>query len=543
MAKLGIFLFFLSSFLYAKVISLAPKLTVDLNQNLQKIASCGPQVPGTQCIYQCYDIGNEDYATYYSCDLQAKGKFVEKIITSTGSTLYTGNTLSATDFRTIWVYPYQTVQVCFNYGKESVIYPNQPNASWEFKSSEITADPICHGSSLPPPPPPSPPGEINPAMGFVAKILAIGEVHTCAIDPANVMYCWGYNISGQLGDGSNIDKTVATPVDTSGALNGLTIKSASAGRLHTCAIASNSQLYCWGRNSYGQLGTGTTDDSWVPAPVSGALSGQKVGSVALGRYHTCAGSNKTLYCWGDNTFGQLGNNTYVESLLPYKVDTSGVLNGLNPIHGEVGIGHTAVIMSDGKVYSWGRNNYGQLGNGTTTDSPVPVAVNWSGVLAGKTAKALALNTGSDNSCIIASDDRLYCWGKNAFGQLGNGTTTDSNVPVAVDMSGDLVGKTIKQAAVGGDHTCALASDDKLYCWGKNSSGQLGTGNTTQHLVPVPVDGPSGLKVQFTDNGFNHTCGVDLANRVLCWGEGIYGQLGNGGRVQKNQPTLVIPAGD
>ena len=145
--------------------------------------------------------------------------------------------------------------------------------------------------------------------------------------------------------------------------------------------------------------------------------------------------------------------------------------------------NTCAIASDNKIYCWGYNNFGQLGNGTTTNSSVPVAVNTSGVLAGKTIKQVS--SGSYHSCAIASDDKVYCWGLNNFGQLGNGTTTNSSVPVAVNTSGVLAGKTIKQVS-SGSYSCAIASDDRMYCWGLNRFGQLGNGTTTNSSVPVAV---------------------------------------------------------
>ena len=253
MTKAGILFLLFSLSLQAKITILAPQLTVDLNRSVQKLASCGPNIPGTECIYQCYNIDNQSHATYYSCDLQANGTFVEKIITSTDSTLYTGNTLSATDYRSVWVYPYQTVQVCFNYGKETAFTPSQPYASWVFKNSQITASSNCNGSATPP----------YYEGGFAASTPATGELHTRAIDLNNNIYCWGANHTGQLGNGTTVDSVIPVPVNTSGVLKGLTIKNASSGLRHTCALASDNHVYCWGRNGSGELGDGTMIDSTV----------------------------------------------------------------------------------------------------------------------------------------------------------------------------------------------------------------------------------------------------------------------------------------
>ena len=147
--------------------------------------------------------------------------------------------------------------------------------------------------------------------------------------------------------------------------------------------------------------------------------------------------------------------------------------------------HTCAIASDNKAYCWGQNTYGQLGNGTTSNSSTPVAVSASGVLAGKTIKQIS--SSGYHSCAIASDDKVYCWGFNNRGQLGDGTTTNSNVPVAVNTSGALAGKTISQLSANGYHTCVIDSDGKAYCWGLGLSGQLGQGTATDSSVPVAVN--------------------------------------------------------
>jgi alpha-tubulin suppressor-like RCC1 family protein len=201
--------------------------------------------------------------------------------------------------------------------------------------------------------------------------------------------------------------------------------------LHTCAIADG-KAYCWGDNANGQLGTYWGYGWFLSFPVAvdatGVLSGKTVTAISGGFLHTCAVADGKAYCWGFNIRGQLGNGTTTDSAVPVAVNTSGVLNGKTVTAVDGGDYHTCAV-ADGKAYCWGLNSGGELGNGMNTDSNVPVAVSTTGVLNGRTVTAVG--AGSSYSCAIA-DGWPYCWGSNSYGQLGNGTDTDSNVPVAVN---------------------------------------------------------------------------------------------------------------
>ena len=259
----------------------------------------------------------------------------------------------------------------------------------------------------------------------------------------------------------------------------------SSGYYHACVIASDNKLYCWGRNHRGQLGNNSMVDSSRPVAVNmtGVLAGKTIKQISTGAYHTCVvASDDNAYCWGENMKGQLGNNSTANSSVPVKVDTSGVLAGKTIKQMSVGTYNTCVIASDDKVYCWGSNAYGQVGNNSLTDSNVPVAVNTTGVLAGKTIKQISV--GHHRACAIASDDKMYCWGNNMGGALGNGSTADSHIPVSVNMSGILAGKVIRRISIGAFHTCVYATDNKIYCWGSNNYGQLGNNSTANSGVPV-----------------------------------------------------------
>jgi alpha-tubulin suppressor-like RCC1 family protein len=203
-----------------------------------------------------------------------------------------------------------------------------------------------------------------------------------------------------------------------------------------------------------------------------------------------------------------------------------------------------VIASDDKIYSWGWNLYGQLGNNSTTSSGVPVAVDATGALSGKTIKAVGVGGNAKHSCVIASDDQAYCWGYNYYRQLGNNSTTSQfNTPQAVVSTGALSGKTVKFISIGYQNSCVIASDNNAYCWGANTKGQIGDGGTSISAVPVAVSTSgalSGLTMTSINNGSFHTCATASDDKVYCWGYNNYGQLGNNSTSDSLTPIASTP---
>jgi hypothetical protein len=305
---------------------------------------------------------------------------------------------------------------------------------------------------------------------------------------------------------------------------------------HSCGVTAGS-VYCWGYNAYGQLGNNSTTNSPTPVAVddSGVLSGKTVTALAIGYAGSCALASGAVYCWGANWEGELGDGTTTDSLVPVAVDTSGVLAGKTVTALAAGDYHTCV-RADGAPYCWGVNWEGELGDGTTTDSLVPVAVDTGGVLSGKTSTMLL--PGSYHMCVFA-DGAPYCWGMNASGQLGNNSTTDPLVPVAVDTSGVLAGKTITMLQGGGEYTCALA-DGAPYCWGKNEFGQLGNNSTTDSSIPVAVDISgvlAGKTVTVMKPGYYHACAL-ADGAPYCWGTNTHGELGNNSTTESSVPVAT-----
>lgn len=316
----------------------------------------------------------------------------------------------------------------------------------------------------------------------VTRVTAGGS-HSCVVADGKA-YCWGRNDIGQLGDGSNSDATTPVVVDTSGVLAGKTVSDISGGTSHTCAVADG-KAYCWGDGWDGQLGWGTSfvgaGQSNRPLAVntSGVLAGRTVSDVSAGTRHSCAVADGKAYCWGSFA---LGSGSTTTSPVPVAVDDTGVLANKTVTDISAGSGYTCAV-ADGRPYCWG---------GTST----PTAVDTTGVLAGKTVAAIDVGGWSDpengfvHVCAVA-DGKAFCWGNGGGeeewnGQLGDGSAGGSPVPVAVDTSGPLSGKTVTTVSAGSRSSCATASG-KAYCWGYNAAGQLGNNNTEQSLVPVAVD--------------------------------------------------------
>lgn len=375
--------------------------------------------------------------------------------------------------------------------------------------------------------------------------IAAGGEHTCGLTADYEVYCWGGNVEKSLGSGLN-DNTYSYPVPvvTSGVLSGKRVKYLSTGYKHTCALTTENLAYCWGNNDHGQLGDGTYIDRNYPVAVdmSGVLSGRKIKSISTKNYLTCViASDNKPYCWGSNYQGALGNDSMADdSNVPVAVYSSGVLSGKSIKKIETGYQHACVIDYEGLAYCWGDGWYGNLGNGLTTDSRVPVAVNLTGQLSGKTIKSIS--PGYYHTCAIASDNNAYCWGFNENGELGDNSVTTRINPVAVNTSGVLAGKTIKSIGAHSWHTCALASDNKVYCWGYNVDGELNIGSLGNALVPSAVVYDGDLIGQSTLSlsvGDWVNCMVADDKHSYCWGANSYGGQGTGNYDKTDYPVRTI----
>jgi len=343
-----------------------------------------------------------------------------------------------------------------------------------------------------------------------------------------------------------INNTSSTPLLASN------VAQVSAGETHTCAIAFDGKAYCWGANTSGQLGNGNNTNSLVPVRVdmSGDLSGKSFKAISAGYYTTCAiASDDNAYCWGSNN-GQLGNGGTENQNKPVAVSMQGPLSGKTVKSISVGgLVHSCFIASDDNAYCWGHNYSGSLGNSSYSSSSFPVPVNNSNALLGRTIKSITAG-GFGNTCAVASDNRAYCWGNNQIGAVGDKTYINRNEPVAVDTSGVLYNLGITSISAGEYHTCAISSDNNAYCWGYNQTGQLGSGSVeTKVNYPVAVNKNSyvGKTIKNIEAGKDHTCAIASDNQAYCWGYNYYGQLGNNGAQgyyasNSNIPVAVSTSG-
>ena len=360
-----------------------------------------------------------------------------------------------------------------------------------------------------------------------AQAIAAGGSHTCAVTSSGGVKCWGFNGLGELGDGTTTNRL--TPVDVSG-LDRVVVKSVVAGGGHTCVLTTAGDVKCWGRNFEGQLGNGTTTNSLTPVDVIGLGSGVK--AIVAGEWYNCVvTANGGVKCWGNNYYGQLGNGetAYSQST---PVNVIGLESGVTAL--VAGMGHTCAVMTDRRAKCWGLNAFGQLGDGTTDDSSVPLDVIglWSD-------EVYSLAAGIHHTCATNPywpPGQLWCWGFNSMGQLGDGTTDDSSVPVRVKVLGAY--GTSWAVVAGNFHTCGqrFFGDELLRCWGQNSFGQLGDGTGRDSLIPVFVSGlRSGALSAFDD----HTCAVTASGGVKCWGDNYHGQLGDGTTTNRLTPVDVV----
>ena len=355
-----------------------------------------------------------------------------------------------------------------------------------------------------------------------ASSISVGYGRSCLIASGDA-YCWGSDADGTLGDGSNISSRVPVAVDTRGVLPGKTLTEVSTGDdSGTCALDSAGAAYCWGLEREGQLGDGNSGGvGGVPVAVdtAGVLAGKTLTQISVGDGQACAlDSAGAAYCWGANLYGQSGIGYKDDGNgVPAAVDTSGALAGKTLTQISAGSGHTCALDSSGAAYCWGG---GALGAGPGTPGAfAPVAVDTSGVLAGKTLTQIS--AGFDHTCALDSAGAAFCWGDNSDGQLGAGATGGySYVPVAVNAGGALAGKTLSRISAGSGDTCALDTAGAAYCWGDNADGELGDGSTASSNVPAAVDASGALAGQTLTQiaaDSADTCALDAAGAAYCWG--------------------------
>jgi alpha-tubulin suppressor-like RCC1 family protein len=365
------------------------------------------------------------------------------------------------------------------------------------------------------------------------KQIAAGSFHSLALATDGKVYAWGNNARGQLGDGTTTSRAFLVEVLPGTAPAGTRYVQLSAGSNHTLALAADGNAYGWGYNGYGQLGDGTTTDRLVPTPT--ASTGTRFTQVAAGQSHSLAlAADGTPYAWGSNSNAQLGDNSTTQRLAPVAL-AAGAATGYTQT--AAGNSHSVALTATGGLYAWGFNSYGQLGDGTTTDRTVPVPVAQGAAPAG--TRFVQVAAGANHSLALTAEGRVYAWGINDYGQLGDGTTTNRATPVAVAAGSVPAGVRFVQVAAGLTHSLALAADGMLYAWGNNVFGQLGDGTNAQHLTPSPTLTSSYLLFVQISAGQSFSTGLTPTGLIYAWGQGNFGQLGTNS-IYTNMPMLVLP---
>ena len=362
----------------------------------------------------------------------------------------------------------------------------------------------------------------QPLVSFVTLAKGLGSISSCGISTSGRAYCWGANSYGQLGNGTTVSRPVV------GAVSGnLTFAALASGDGHTCGLTTGGAAYCWGDGSSGQLGNNSTEQQLVPVATAGGLT---FTSITAGGFHTCGiATGGAAYCWGNNSNGRLGAGTNLAPKVTFSAQPVKVAGDKSFTSLTAGSGHTCALDAGGTAWCWGSNIYGQLGDNTESDRIGPVAV--AGGLS-----FTSLSAGAYHTCGIASGGGAYCWGLNDYGQLGSGGFgPPKRAPVVV--VGALSFTTL---ASGGFHNCGLVASGAAYCWGGNSEGELGNGQNQNTATPVAVS--FGYPYKAISAGGNlygggsyyydpvthaHTCAITTAGVTYCWGTNADWELGQG----------------
>ncbi|XP_071722519.1 ultraviolet-B receptor UVR8-like [Rutidosis leptorrhynchoides] len=356
-------------------------------------------------------------------------------------------------------------------------------------------------------------------------LISAGASHSVALLSGNVVCSWGRGEDGQLGHGDAEDRLTPTHLS---ALDGLDIISVTCGADHTIAYSQSSpEVYSWGWGDFGRLGHGNSSDLFTPQPIK-ALQGLRIKQIACGDSHCLAVTMEgEVLSWGRNQNGQLGLGTSEDSPVPQKIQS---FQGVPIKMVAAGAEHTAAVTEDGNLYGWGWGRYGNLGLGDRNDRSIPEKV-----FAENVEKMVMVACGWRHTISVSNTGKLYTYGWSKYGQLGHGDFEDHLVPHKLEA---LQGSFIAQISGGWRHTMALTSDGKLYGWGWNKFGQVGVGDYVDHCSPVQVKFPGEQKVVQISCGWRHTVAVTERQNVFSWGRGTNGQLGLGESKDRNVPMII-----
>jgi alpha-tubulin suppressor-like RCC1 family protein len=350
---------------------------------------------------------------------------------------------------------------------------------------------------------------------------------------------------------NNLDPTITSVTPSIGQTTGgdtITIRGSGFSNdefeyfVGTCGMTKSGKLYCWGDNTCGQLGDGTFTSRLDKRPIAqGEVpTTTTFTQIVKGWLHMCAlGDDNEIYCWGDNQYGQLGDGAFDNRNIPTKVNKGAIPASAKITSISTAYYHTCALTQDDKMYCWGQNDLGQLGDGTTDNRSLPVEVNRGNIPT--SVRIRSLQTGWKHSCVLAGDNNVYCWGRNTLGQLGDGTTTHRSSPVLVIQGQRDPSYNITQLSVGAHYACIKDTDSKAYCWGRNVDGELGSGITSNYETS-PVAIAQGVmpdqNIKTIMAGYWSTYAISSDDKLYAWGHNGDGSLGDGTTINRNTPILV-----
>ncbi len=366
----------------------------------------------------------------------------------------------------------------------------------------------------------------QPQISPLPKIFA-GTLHSCSVQYGGLK-CWGYNGEGNLGNGNTINQNA--PVQVSGMLSG--VVGVSLGHHNTCAVKDSGALYCWGINNNGQFGTGSTTPANASSPQSIPTMESGVTKVSVGNFTVCAIKSGALYCWGRNDYGQVGVGNTTMQTRPVLV-TGMDRDVIDVDVAQYGGVHVCALKTGGRMFCWGYNANGELGDGTTLNRALPVQVS------GMESDVMAISSGGGFTCALKRS-QLYCWGYHQDGRLGIGPYDGQNRAAPTKVPA-FEGKIVTRVDAGGYHACAVV-DGSMYCWGRNDWANIGNGTTANQFSPVKITGMDNVTDvaaggTFDGGGARAWTFALIGNALYGWGRNDYGQLGNGTNTNSSAPTV------
>lgn len=379
--------------------------------------------------------------------------------------------------------------------------------------------------------------------------LFIGGFHSAAVTSQGRMFTWGSNSSGRLGDGTTTHRDIPTDITAHFGLDGGEgIISTALGSYHSSALTSEGRVFTWGSNYYGQLGDGTTTNRVVPTDITahfGLEEGETVISMSLGRNHSQAlTSEGRIFTWGENWYGQLGDGSTTDSYTPIDITHQ---FGLAPDETlsviALGYYHSSALTSQGRMFTWGENWEGQLGDDTDIDKPVPTDITYQfGLESGETI--IGISMGHYHSSAVTSQGRMFTWGDNWEGQLGDGTTTNKYIPEDITDQFDLqTEESLSSISLGAYYTSAITDEGRIFTWGANNKGQLGDGTYSNVDTPKEITSHLGLPMNESVSGIYsgsfHAAVLTDQGRVFTWGNNEDGQLGNSMTINQSTPQSIL----